>query len=65
MNANPKTGTSAVPEPSAVAIEFMQWLQACLVSRKLKYNETGAAVHFTAEGMALVSPIIFKDYARE
>ena len=57
--------TSAVPEPSAVAIEFMQWLQAGLVSRKLKYNETGAAVHFTAEGMALVSPIIFKDYARE
>ena len=44
---------------------FLQWLQQGLASREIKYNETGAPVHFTAEGMALVSPLIFKHYARE
>jgi hypothetical protein len=28
-----------------------------------KYNETGALVHFVPEGMALVSPVVFKHYA--
>ncbi|MCR6480974.1 TraI domain-containing protein [Variovorax sp. ZS18.2.2] len=50
-------------EPSEVALDFMRWLQAGLGNRELKYNETGAAVHFTPEGMALVSPIIFKLFA--
>lgn len=52
-------------EPSELAVDFMRWLQKGLVSRELKYNETGAAVHFVPEGMALVSPRIFKDYAAE
>ncbi len=52
-------------EPSELAVDFMRWLQQGLVSRELKYNETGAAVHFVPEGMALVSPRIFKDYAAE
>ena len=52
-------------EPSATAMEFMEWLQRGLTSREIKYNETGAPVHFVDEGMALVSPLIFKLYARE
>ena len=52
-------------EPSELAVDFMRWLQQGLVSRELKYNETGAAVHFVPEGMALVSPRIFKDYAAQ
>lgn len=52
-------------EPSAVAIGFITWLQQGLAQRRLKYNETGAVVHFVAEGMALVSPAIFKQYCAE
>jgi hypothetical protein len=48
---------------SPVALAFISWLQQSLASRALKYNETGAAVHFVAHGMALVSPLIFKMYA--
>lgn len=52
-------------EPSATAMAFVSWLQAGLASRELKYNETGAMIHFTAEGMALVSPLVFKAYVAE
>ncbi|MBR5950712.1 MAG: TraI domain-containing protein [Actinomycetaceae bacterium] len=52
-------------EPSEAAIAFMQWLQQGLAGRVLKYNETGAPVHFVPEGMALISPAIFKLYAEE
>ena len=51
-------------EPSAAAMEFIGWLQRGLASREIKYNETGAPVHFVEEGMALVSPLIFKLYAQ-
>ncbi|WP_240933384.1 conjugal transfer nickase/helicase domain-containing protein [Diaphorobacter sp. HDW4B] len=44
-------------------MEFIRWLQQGLASREIKYNETGAPVHFVEEGMALVSPIIFKLFA--
>lgn len=54
-----------LPEPSELVVDFMQWVQQGLVSRELKYNEAGAAVHFVKEGMALVSPRIFKDYAAQ
>jgi integrating conjugative element relaxase (TIGR03760 family) len=54
-----------VADPSATALTFMAWVQEGLVQRRIKYNETGAAVHFTQEGMALVSPFIFKLFARE
>ena len=52
-------------EPSEAAVAFMQWLQQGLAGRAIKYNETGAPVHFVAEGMALISPAIFKLYASE
>lgn len=49
-------------EPSETAVDFVRWLQTGLAQRKLSYNETGALVHFVPEGMALVSPAIFKEY---
>lgn len=52
------------PEPTPLALAFMRWVQMSLVNRELKFNETGAAIHFVEEGMALVSPKIFKEYAR-
>lgn len=48
----------------ALATAFMQWVQDSLVDRSIKYNETGAVVHFVQLGMALVSPLIFKLYAQ-
>ncbi|CAM3592319.1 conjugal transfer nickase/helicase domain-containing protein [Paracidovorax anthurii] len=53
------------PEPSELAIAFLRWVQQSLVSRELTYNEPGAAVHFVEQGMALVSPLIFRMYARD
>ncbi|WP_313569333.1 MobH family relaxase [Comamonas terrigena] len=58
-------GTEGKPpaEPSELALEFMQWVQQGLVQRTIKFNEAGAAVHFVPQGMALVSPRIFRDFA--
>lgn len=61
----PQQAASRKAEPSELALAFIQWLQQGLASREIKYNEAGAPVHFTAEGMALVSPLIFKQYAAE
>jgi len=52
-------------EPSELALDFMRWVQQGLVDSDLKFNETGAAVHFVEQGMALVSPLIFKKFAQE
>lgn len=51
--------------PSPVAIAFMQWLQQGLHTRSIKHNEVGAPVHFVDAGMALVSPLIFREYRRQ
>lgn len=47
------------------AESFVTWVQAGLGTGDLSYNESDSAVHFTAEGMALVSPRIFKLYLQE
>lgn len=52
-------------EPTPTAVAFIEWLQQGLASRELKYNETGAMVHFTPEGMALVSPLVFRTFVAE
>ncbi len=52
-------------EPSELALDFMRWVQQGLVDREIKFNETGAAVHFVEQGMALVSPLIFKKFSQE
>ena len=50
-------------QPGPLALDFLRWVQRSLASREMKYNETGAVVHFVPEGMALVSPLIFKMFA--
>lgn len=52
-------------EPTATAMAFITWLQQGLASRDLKYNETGAMIHFVPEGMALVSPLVFKAFVAD
>lgn len=59
----PGDDTKPPAEPSELALKFMQWVQSGLVQRTLKFNEAGAVVHFVPEGMALVSPKIFRDFA--
>ena len=61
----PQQAAARKEKPSETALSFIQWLQQGLASREIKYNEAGAPVHFTAEGMALVSPLIFKLFASE
>ena len=45
-------------------MDFMHWVQQSLTQREMKFNEAGAMVHFVEQGMALVSPLIFKKYAQ-
>jgi hypothetical protein len=52
----------AKPRPAADA--FLAWVGESLRSGSLSYNKDGAPVHFTADGMALVSPKIFKLYLK-
>jgi integrating conjugative element relaxase (TIGR03760 family) len=48
-----------------LAQHFMTWLQQQVGQGILPYNTHQSAVHFVAEGMALVSPTIFKHYATQ
>jgi len=59
----PKMAADAEPDP--VAMQFMTWLQQGIADGAIKYNEAGAPVHFVKEGMALVTPRIFRDYASQ
>lgn len=52
-------------EPSLLAIRFIEWLQAGLAEGSIKHNELHAPVHFVEQGMALVSPLIFREYAAQ
>lgn len=49
--------------PTAEADRFMEWLQAGLADGSLPVNAPGAVVHFVPEGMLLVSPRVFREYA--
>ena len=48
----------------AAALRFMGWVQQGLASGELRFNESGALVHFVPEGMLLVSPRIFREFAK-
>jgi len=56
--ANP--GVAQVP---AAARRFIEWLQQGISSGTLRVNVAGALVHFVDEGMLLVSPRIFREFA--
>ena len=58
-----KPARNAPQPPSEAALRFMAWLQQGLAGGAIAYNETGAMVHFAAEGMLLVSPRIFRHFA--
>ena len=42
---------------------FLAWLQSDLANRRLAVNSVQARVHVVAEGVLLVSPAIFRDFA--
>ena len=44
------------------AEKFMKWIQAGLGDGSLTYNESDAVIHFVPEGMALITPKVFKMY---
>jgi hypothetical protein len=50
-----------IPE---AALRFMGWVQEGLASGRLRFNESGALVHFVPEGMLLVSPRVFREFAK-
>lgn len=58
-----KPARNSPQPPSEAALRFMAWLQQGLAGGTIAYNETGAMVHFAAEGMLLVSPRIFRHFA--
>ena len=43
--------------------QFLSWLQAELTHRRLAVNSVQARVHVVAEGVLLISPVIFRDFA--
>jgi integrating conjugative element relaxase (TIGR03760 family) len=59
--AGAKVQGSEAPE---AALRFMGWIQEGLSSGRLRFNESGALVHFVPEGMLLVSPRIFREFAK-
>lgn len=46
------------------AHRFLSWLQQGLSDGTLRVNQAGALVHFVDEGMLLVSPRIFREFAK-
>ncbi|MGQ0700317.1 MAG: MobH family relaxase [Panacagrimonas sp.] len=43
--------------------EFLAWLRAGIVTGRLKTNTADARVHYVEEGLLLVSPAVFRDFA--
>ena len=59
--ASPLRADAEAPE---AALRFMGWVQDGLATGKLRFNESGALIHFVLEGMLLVSPRIFREFAK-
>ena len=58
-----RTSDSVGPQAPDAAHRFMAWLQQGLVDGTLPVNAAGALIHFVPEGMLLVSPRIFREFA--
>ncbi|MBK1673752.1 hypothetical protein CKO35_10615 [Ectothiorhodospira shaposhnikovii] len=58
--ALPSDGT-----PSDEGRRFLTWLKAEVAQRRLEVNNTAARLHVVEEGLLLVSPGIFRDYAAQ
>ncbi|MBO7931033.1 TraI domain-containing protein [Burkholderia pseudomallei] len=55
---------SGAGQPRPNAERFMAWVQKGVANGGLPYNESMARVHFVPEGMLLVTPAIFRDFAQ-
>ncbi|CAH2902092.1 MAG: hypothetical protein PCALPYG08_5806 [uncultured Paraburkholderia sp.] len=51
-------------QPRPNAERFMAWVQEGIANGALPYNESMARVHFVPEGMLLVTPAVFRDFAQ-
>lgn len=54
----------AIAQAPDTAHRFMAWLQQGLADGTIRVNQAGALVHFVDEGMLLVSPRIFREFAK-
>ena len=54
---------SEMAQAPVAARHFIGWVQRGISSGKLRANTAGALVHFVNEGMLLVSPRIFREFA--
>lgn len=69
----PTDDSAEKPEPSGLALgpapdyarRFMAWLKQGFDDGTLPANRAGALVHFVDEGMLLVSPRIFREFAKQ
>ena len=57
-----ESGLAATPD---LVGRFMNWLRQGLADGSIRVNQSGAFVHFVAEGMLLVSPRIFREFVRQ
>jgi hypothetical protein len=57
-------GRSNAPKERPNAERFMAWIQQGIGNGELLYNESSACIHFVPEGMMLLSPKAFQEYAR-
>jgi integrating conjugative element relaxase (TIGR03760 family) len=62
--ATPVRHEGVTADAPDAARRFMRWLQQGMVDGSIAINESGALVHFVAEGMLLVSPRVFKEFAK-
>jgi hypothetical protein len=67
-SASPPSQNFRMPDPRLAQApdaprRFMAWLQQGLADGTLPVNVAGALVHFVPEGMLLVSPRIFREFA--
>ncbi len=66
--AVPVSGTvypGAGSEHHQLAKQFMRWVGNGITNGSIRINDAAALVHFVEEGMLLVTPRIFKEFARQ
>ena len=52
-------------EGPRLACQFMRWVASGITDRSIRINDAAALVHFVEEGMLLVSPRVFREFARQ
>jgi hypothetical protein len=58
-----RAARAAGPKVRPNAERFLAWIQQGIADGSIEYNEAGAFIHFVPEGMLVVSPKAFKEYA--